>query len=303
MPGLDRNTLRGFVPAIVTPFTAAGEIMTDAFSDLVGWLIDIGASGICVAGDNGESWTLDVEERGQLTRIAVDRAAGRVPVLTGCSAPGSAQTTRYAQAAADAGAAGLLLLPQSYVLKATRDELLRRTEALAKSVSLPIVAYNSPRRTGIDLSLDDLEALMGVAPIIGIKESNRDFFHHTHLLHRFRDRLAIMVGPCHYIFPGLALGAAGFIATGPELLERDAGRITGLARQAFGAEQAMLHHRLTVLYQMMMGTGTWPAALKAALNLIGQPAGVPRDPVLPLPADQVETVRRKMTELGLTVRG
>lgn len=303
MATLDRSTLKGFVPAIVTPFTAAGEIMTDAFSDLVGWLIDIGASGICVAGDNGESWTLDVEERGRLTRIAVDRAAGRVPVLTGCSAPGSAQTIRYARAAADAGAAGLLLLPQSYVLKASREELLRRAEALAKSVRLPIVAYNSPRRTGIDLSLDDLEALMGVAPIIGIKESNRDFFHHTHLLHRFRERLAIMVGPCHYIFPGLALGAAGFIATGPELLGHDAGRITELARQAPGAEQAMLHHRLTVLYQMMMGTGTWPAALKAALNLLGQPAGVPRDPVLPLPADQVETVRRTMTELGIAVRG
>ncbi len=303
MPALDRSTLKGFVPAIVTPFTAAGEIMADAFSDLVGWLIDIGASGICVAGDNGESWTLDVEERARLTRVAVDRAAGRVPVLTGCSAPGSAQTIRYARAAADAGAAGLLLLPQTYVLKATRDELLRRAEALGRSVSLPIVAYNSPRRTGIDLSLDDLEALMAVAPIIGIKESNRDFFHHTHLLHRFRDRLAIMVGPCHYIFPGLALGAAGFIATGPELLGRDAGRITELARQAPGAEQAMLHHRLTVLYQMMMATGTWPAALKAALNLIGQPAGVPRDPVLPLPADQVDKVRRTMTELGLTVRG
>src|SRR5579875_4098876 len=107
MPALDRSTLKGFVPAIVTPFNTDGEIMTDAFSDLVGWLIDIGASGICVAGDNGESWTLDADERARLTRIAVDRAAGRVPVLTGCSAPGSAQTIRYAQAAADAGAAGL----------------------------------------------------------------------------------------------------------------------------------------------------------------------------------------------------
>ncbi len=303
MVPLDRNALKGFVPAIVTPFNAAGEIMTDAFSDLVGWLIDIGAEGICVAGDNGESWTLDVEERGRLTRIAVERAGGRVPVLTGCSAPGSAQTIKYARAAAEAGASGLLLLPQTYVLKATRDELLRRAEALAKAITLPIVAYNSPRRTGIELSLDDLEALMGVAPIIGIKESNRDFFHHTHLLERFRARLAIMIGPCHYIFPGLALGAAGFIATGPELLGRDSGRLTTLGRQTPGAEQARLHYQLTVLYQMLMGTGTWPAALKTALNLLGQPAGVPRDPVLPLPADQVEKVRHVMGDLGLPVRG
>jgi 4-hydroxy-tetrahydrodipicolinate synthase len=303
MAALDRTNLKGFVPAIVTPFTASGEIMLDAFSDLVGWLIDIGAEGICVAGDNGESWSLDVDERARLTRIAVDRAAGRVPVMTGCSAPSAAQTVRYARAAAEAGADGLLLLPQTYVLKATREELLRRFEAVAKAVTLPIVAYNSPRRTGIDLTLDDLDALLAVAPIIGIKESNRDFFHHTHLLQRFRDRLAIMVGPCHYIFPGLALGATGFIATGPELLGADAGRITPLGLQAPGAEQATLHYKLTVLYQMLMGTGTWPSAFKAALNLLGQPAGVPRDPVLPLPADQVDKIRRIMTELGLSVRG
>ena len=302
MTALDRHRLKGFVPAIVTPFTPAGEIMADAFSDLVGWLIDIGADGICVAGDNGESWTLDAEERGRLTRIAVDRVAGRVPVLTGCSAPSSTQTIRYARAAAEAGAAGLLLLPQTYVLKATREELLRRAEALAKAVPLPIVAYNSPHRTGIDLTLDDLEALLGVAPIIGIKESNRDFFHHTHLLEKFRDRLAIMVGPCHYIFPGLALGARGFIATGPELLGAAAGRLTALATQAPGPEQAALHYKLTVLYQILMGTGTWPSAFKAALTLLGQPAGVPRDPVLPLPPEQVDKIRRTMSELGLAVR-
>jgi 4-hydroxy-tetrahydrodipicolinate synthase len=134
MTALDRHSLKGFVPAIVTPFTPSGEIMMDAFSDLVGWLIDIGADGICVAGDNGESWTLDAEERGKLTRIAVERAAGRVPVLTGCSAPSSTQTVRYALAAAEAGAAGLLLLPQTYVLRTTREELLHRAGAAADSV-------------------------------------------------------------------------------------------------------------------------------------------------------------------------
>ena len=123
MAALDRTGLHGFVPAIVTPFSAAGEIMEDAFAGLVDWLIEIGAQGICVAGDNGESWALDAAERARLTRIAVDRAAGRVPVMTGCSAPSSVQTVRYAQAAAEAGADGLLLLPQTYVLKATREEI------------------------------------------------------------------------------------------------------------------------------------------------------------------------------------
>jgi len=298
-PALTRHTLKGFVPAIVTPFSSDGAIVEEAFGAIVDWLIGLGAEVICVAGDNGESWNLDLPERARLTTLAVDRAAGRIPIVTGVSAPSAAQTIRYAKAVVDAGASGLLVLPQPYVLKASRDELVRRFDALARAVPTPIIAYNSPRRSGIDLTLDDLDAIMRVAPIIGIKEASRDFFHHTHLIERFRDRLAIMVGPCHFIVPGLALGAHGYIATGPELLGPMASRIPALAREAPGPELARVHYQLTSLYEMMMGTGTWPSALKAALNLLGQPAGVPREPVLPLAGADLEKVERTMRACGL----
>lgn len=296
---LTAETLHGFLPAVVTPFTAVGEIMEDAFREVVDRQIRIGASGICVAGDNGKSWTLDVTERARLTRLAVDAAAGRVPVIMGASAPGSAQTIKYAQAAKDAGAAGVLVMPQPYVLKASRAELTRRFAALAAAVDIPIVAYNSPRRSGIELTVDDIGALLDTAPIVGIKESHRDFFHHTHLLHRYGERMAVMTGPSHFIVPCIGLGARGFIATGPELLGAEAGRIVEIARQAPGAAQKALHYRLTVLYQMLMGTGTWPAALKASLTLLGWPAGVPRDPVMALEGADLEKVRRTLGELGL----
>lgn len=299
MNPLTKDNLHGYLPAVVTPFTTDGEIMEDAFQQIVEWLIGNGASGICVAGDNGESWTLDVDERTRLTRLAVDQSAGRVPVLTGTSAPGMAQTIKYARAVVDAGASGILLMPQTYVLKATREELLRRFEAVAKAVDTPIVLYNSPRRVGIELSLDDVEAILGVAPIIGIKESHRDFFHHTHLLQRFRSRLAVMVGPCHYILPGIALGASGFIATGPEFLGTAAGTLPELARAAPGPRHNEMHYKLTVIYETLMATGTWPAALKAGLNLIGQPAGVPRDPVLPLAAANLDRLRATFETLGV----
>lgn len=299
---LRKEDLSGFVPAVVTPFDSSGALMTDAFAQIVNWLIGNGAMAICVAGDNGESWNLDPDERRLLTRIAVDQARGRVPVFTGASAPSAKQSIRYAQAASEGGARGIMLMPQTTVLKATREELTRRYETIAKAVDLPIVVYNSPRRSNIELSLADLDAIMSVAPVIGVKEASRDFFHHTHLIEKFRDRLAVMVGPCHFIFPGLALGAHGFIATGPEFLGPDAGRLTALARQAPGPEHAALHYKVTVIYEMLMGTGTWPSALKAALNLIGQPAGYPREPVLPLAQDKIDSVKRTLDELGLLPR-
>ncbi|WP_137178022.1 dihydrodipicolinate synthase family protein [Roseomonas sp. AR75] len=299
MTRLTRETAFGPIPAVVTPFTEAGEIMEDAFREVVERQIAIGAGGICVAGDNGESWTLDAAERGRLTRLAVEQARGRVPVILGASAPTARGTIAYGRVALEAGAAGLLVMPQPYVLKATREELLRRFDALAKAVDLPIVAYNTPRRSGIDLTVDDIMAICDAAPVVAIKESSRDFFHHTHLLHRLRDRISVLTGPSHYILPCVALGARGFIATGPELLGKDCARIMPLGAAAPSDEGRAMHQKLTVLYQMLMGTGTWPAALKAALNLLGWPAGVPREPVLALAGAELDKVRRTLDELGL----
>lgn len=299
MTHLTRQTLHGFVPAVVTPFAPDGTIETDAFETMVETLISFGATSICIAGDNGESWTLSPAERLNLTALAVQQAKGRAGIITGCTAPTAQQTIAYARAAQEGGAQALLCMPQTYVLKATRDELLRRFEQLTAAVNLPIVAYNSPRRSQIELSLDDLDAIMGVAPVIGIKESHRDYFHMTHLIERFRDRLSIMVGPSHYILPGIALGAAGFIATGPELLGKTAGDIVRIARGAPDAAYAELHFKLTRIYELLMGVGTWPSSFKAALNLQGHPAGVPRDPVLPLEGAALERVRASLASLDL----
>jgi len=296
---LSPATIGGFIPAVVTPFDDTGAILKNEFASMVDWLISCGATAIAVAGDNGESWNLDIAERSLLTRVAVDTAAGRVPVVTGVTAPSAEHTVRYARAVVDSGASGVLVMPQTYVLKATREELVRRFAKLAGAVDTPIILYNSPRRVSIDMSPADVEALLDVAPIVAIKESNRDFFHHTHLIERLRDRIAILVGPCHFIFPGVALGARGFIASGPELLGPLAGRLTELATQAPGDELRQLHFKLTVIYQALMRLGTWPSSLKAALNLIGRPAGVPREPVLSLAGPEIDELRQILDSLGL----
>lgn len=300
MSRLTRETIAGVIPAVVTPFTAAGEIMEDAFREVVERQIAIGAGGICVAGDNGESWTLGAAERGRLTRLAVEQARDRVPVIMGASATTASATIGYGQVAAESGAAGLLVMPQPYVLKATREELLRRFDALAKAVDLPIVAYNTPRRSGIEMTVDDIAAICDAAPVVAIKESSRDFFHHSHLLHRLRDRISVLTGPSHYILPCLALGARGCIATGPELLGKDCARIIPLGTAAPSDAWRTAHSKLTIVYQLLMGTGTWPAALKAALNLLGWPAGVPREPVMALAGADLDKVRRTLDELGLS---
>ena len=112
--------------------------------------------------------------------------------------------------------------------------------------------------------------------------------------------MSVMTGPCHYILPAFALGAKGFIATGPEFTDLRPGDMAAVGTSAPDDTYRHAHHQLTVLYELLMGTGTWPAAFKAALNLIGQPAGVPRDPVLPLAVAELDKIKRCFDDLDIS---
>ena len=292
------QTIRGNIPAVVTPFDAEGEIRYEDFGRLIEWHIGQGVDGICVAGDNGEAWSLSVEERRQLAGLAVDTAAGRTPIIMGASATTAKQSVAYAQAAAEAGVAALMIGPQSYVMKATTSELVSRMETIHRAVPLPIMLYNSPRRTSISLTLETMGALVDAVNVVAVKEASRDFFYISHVIRQFRDRIAVLVGPAPFIIPGLALGAAGFVSSGPELLGERAGRVMDLASRAPGKELRDTHDAFTRIYEALMTLGTWPSALKAAHNLIGLPGGLPREPVLPLDPAATAKLAQVMGALG-----
>ncbi len=297
---MKKEDLYGYVPAIATPFNERGEIMEDAFAELFEFLIGRGASCICIAGDNGESWALSAAERGRLVRSAKDTSRGRVPVMMGISAPTIDASLAYIRAAEENGADVLLSMPQTYVLKASEAELMGRFDKVSAATDKPLVLYNSPRRMGFSLTVDQTETLLNNHNVIGIKESQRDFFYHTHLLDRLGDKLSVMTGPCHYIMPAFALGAKGFIATGPEFTDLMPSEMAAIGTDAPNDTYRKAHYQLTVLYELLMGTATWPASFKAALNLIGLPAGVPRDPVLPATAADIDKIKRTFDQLGIS---
>ena len=144
---MKKENLFGYVPAIATPFNKKGEIMEDAFVDLFEFLIERGATCVCIAGDNGESWSLSAEERGRLVRVAKDTSRGRVPIMMGISAPTIDASLSYIRAAEDNGADVLLSMPQTYVLKASDAELMARFDKVSEATNKPLVCllYTSPR--------------------------------------------------------------------------------------------------------------------------------------------------------------
>ena len=286
--------------AIVTPFDENGRIIPEDFQALVSSFIDDGSRGIIVAGHNGESWNLTEEELKRLILLAKEAAAGRVPVLCGIEAMTAQEVVGIAESLAAAGAEGIMVEPPYVVTTSTDAELIDRFERIASESPVPVILYNNPRRTQIHISITVLEEIAEHDNIVAIKESTRDFSELTLKVQRVGKDINIFVGPSPLILPGMLIGAKGFISSGPmELFRKDGYRLYELAAAGNVQEALNLHFKVTELYKALFGLGTWPAALKAALNLAGRPAGIPRLPVHPLSPKEVEKMKEILRDMGV----
>ncbi len=286
--------------AVVTPFDERGHILQDDFQNLVRSFIDDGTRGIIIAGHNGECWNLKLEELIHLVGLAVEAAAGRVPVLCGTEAITVEEILEMTDGVANVGAEGIMVEPPYVVTTSTEEEIVDRFEQIATCSSLPLLLYNNPRRTQINIDVSILQKLAKHENIVAIKESTRDFSELTHKIQLVGKDINIFVGPSPLILPGLLIGAKGFISSGPmELLRNDGYRLYELAIAGKVEEALELHFKVTSLYKALFGFGTWPAALKASLNLLGRPAGIPRLPVLPLDRDETERLKVVLQEVGV----
>ena len=290
--------VRGHVPAAVTPFSRQGDLMLDAFADVLRWHMDCGCAGVLVLGDNGESWAVSNDELVLLTKAAVEAVRGRVPVFVGTSAVTTRDTVTRSVLAAEAGADGICVQPQSYVLDGTKSEIVRRFESVSKAAPVPMMVYNTPLRTGLNITHDTLEAILDVAPVVAIKESNSDFTHVSRTLLQFRDRISVFVGDGPNIIPGLLLGSAGFVSTGPDLFGIETNRI--LDAETMSIEERLgWQSRLIAVFDTVLNTGTRPSGYKAALNILDVPAGYPREPVEPLTPEGEARVRDVLVRCGI----
>lgn len=288
--------------AVVTPFDEKGQILPDDFQTLVGSYIDDGTRGIIIAGHNGECWNLKQEELKQLVGLAVESAAGRVPVLCGTEAITVDEMLAMTESVADAGAEGIMVEPPYVVTTSTEVEIVDRFEQIATRSSLPLFLYNNPRRTQINIDVSILQKLAKHENIIAIKESTRDFSELTMKVQLVGKDINVFVGPSPLILPGLLIGAKGFISSGPmELLRSDGYRLYELAVAGKVEEALALHFKVTSLYKALFGFGTWPAALKASMNLLGRPAGIPRLPVHPLGPEETKRLKAVLQEVGVLI--
>ena len=183
---------KGVFPAAVTPFTQEGTVDEGSLRLLIDLFISEGVQGLVAVGSTGEWFSLNDEERVHVFRIFHEQVAGRVPVVGGTSAIGTRETVALTEVARDIGLDGCLVLPPPYAMP-SRSEVVAHLHEVA-DVGLPVMLYNNPPRTGINIDSALLDDLVDHPNIVAFKDSTKDLYQMSESIYAIRDRLACFVG-------------------------------------------------------------------------------------------------------------
>jgi len=296
---LPSSALRGSYPPLVTPFRD-GAVDYVAFGRLVEHQAREGSHGIVVCGTTGEPSTLTIEERTRLTHVALEAAAGRLPVVAATGGQSHAESLTLAEQAERAGAHALLVVTPYYI-KPPQRGLVEYFVDLAQRTSLPLLIYHIPGRAGVSLEVDTMARIVERADnVVGIKHAATDLTFVTQLLCRLGPDFRIFVGLEELSFPMLAIGATGMMnAVGNVAPRRVAALYDAVARGDL-AEARRLHFDLFELNQAVFWD-TNPIPIKYLMKRIGLlETNEHRLPMVPALAELERRLDALLARCGLT---
>jgi 4-hydroxy-tetrahydrodipicolinate synthase len=265
---MNHTNFRGSIVPIVTPFKK-GELDLNGFSELIEWQIANGAHGISVTGTTGEPSALTLEERKLLIKTAVDVIAKRVPFVPGTGSANHEETMKLSRYAEKVGADALLLI-SPYYSRPSQEGIFKHFDTVAKIIDLPIILYNIPGRTAVNIEIDTVAQLKEHNEnIIGVKESNKDFEHINRLLNKMGREFNVYSGIELLCYPILAIGGAGYVSATANLLPKQVNGLYDLAVAGKWEEAQQLHFDLMELNDAVF-LEINPVPVKTALGLMGK---------------------------------
>ncbi len=291
-------TLTGSVVAIVTPMQPDGSLDLPALGRLIDFHVANGTSGIVVVGTTGESPTVDYDEHCLLIRTAVEKVAGRVPVIAGTGANSTREAVELTEYARSVGVTACLSVVP-YYNKPTQDGLYRHFRAIAEQVDVPLILYNVPGRTVADLGTDAVLRLAEVPGIVGIKDATSDMTRHIELIRRLQGRaFALFSGNDDTALPYVLLGGHGVISVTANVAPRLMADMCKAALAGDLRAARAFNDRLMPLNTRLFVEAN-PIPVKWALAEMGLIQPALRLPLSPLSAQHHETVRAAMRESGV----
>ena len=268
----------GSFVAIVTPFKN-GKVDASALRGLIEFHIENGTNGIVPCGTTGESATLNHAEHEEVIRIAVETCKGRIPVLAGTGSNATQEAIELTQRAQKIGADGALLITP-YYNKPTQEGLFQHFSAVAKETDIPIILYNVPSRTSINMLPSTVARLSSVDNIVGIKEASGSLIQVSEIIDSCGQKFEVISGEDPLTWPILAIGGKGVISVTANLVPDKFAKLVDAARTGDVEVAKALHYELLKLNDIMF-IETNPIPVKAALALMGRIQNEFRAPLCP----------------------
>ena len=288
---------KGVFVVSVTPFDEQGDLDETAFASLMDTFVGDGVDGVVVAGSTGEWYTLHDDERLRLFEIARARLPPHVTLIAGTAAIATRDAVALTAAAQGRGCDGAMVLAPPYAQPSQRELFAHFREVAA--VGLPLMVYNNPGRTQVNMPADVLEQLCENDSVVALKESSKDLYQIAETTCRLKDRLAVFSGLEPYALPTLQRGAVGIVSMGTNILGRQA---IDLYTHFAGGRWQQAHEveaRLDRLYDAFYagGYGAY-VVIKECMRLMGRPAGWPRRPHLRPDEVGVRALANMLREIG-----
>lgn len=291
-----RERIKGSMPALITPFKN-GAVDEAGYRRLISWQIAEGSHGLVPAGTTGESATLSHEEHNRVIELCVDEAKGRVPVIAGTGSNATDEAIALTKHAKAAGADAVLSVAP-YYNRPTQEGLYRHFAAIADAVDIPIVLYNVPGRTGVEISVETVARLSRIANIIGIKDAT------ANLARPSRERLAcapgfrLISGEDATALGYMAHGGHGCISVTANVAPRLCAEFQASCLKGDFATALRYQDKLMPLHAALFIEAN-PAPVKYALSVVGRCAETVRLPMVPVAEKTRAAVRDAMVHAGL----
>jgi 4-hydroxy-tetrahydrodipicolinate synthase len=297
MSGHGTGRFGSVVTAMVTPFRDDHGVDYDRAQELASWLVDNGSDAVVVAGSTGESPTLTHGEKAQLFRSVSEAIAGKGMMLAGVGTYATAETLELTEAAAQAGADGLLVVTP-YYNKPPQRGLAAHFGAVADATELPIVLYNIPGRTATRIEHDTLLELAQRPNIVAVKDSTGDFQGISRLIAEAPDGFEVYSGDDWATFGYTCLGGVGVVSVASHLVGPQMHQMIDLIQTGDIPAARKIHESLTRLFNALFVTSN-PIPVKAALQMLGRGCGPTRLPLVPATAEEDARVRTALEDAGL----
>ena len=292
-----RNIFKGLGIALVTPFTVSGDVDYKAIQRLVEYQIQNGADFLCILATTGETPCLSAEEKNNIKKLVIETNRGRLPILMGCGGNNTRAVVEELKTSDWTGIDGVLSVCPFYN-KPSQEGLYQHFKAIAEASPLPVVLYNVPGRTGINMKSDTTVRLArDCENIVAIKEASGSLEQVDEIIKNKPERFDVISGDDALTFSMVASGAAGSISVIGNALPKEVSRMIRLEFRGEYESARTIHHRFTELYSLLFVDGN-PAGVKALLHEMGFIENVLRLPLVPTRI----TTLQKMTEILKTLK-